>query len=56
MMKVRVQPRPRNVLEAHIDLDEWHIDHIQQGLREAKAGQFASAAQVNRVMARIRKK
>lgn len=43
-------------LEAYIDVHQWQIDHIQQGLREAKAGQFASEAQVNKVMARLRRK
>ena len=43
-------------LEAYIDVHQWHIEHIQQGLREAKAGKFASEAQVNKVMARLRKK
>ena len=43
-------------LEAYIDVHQWQIDHIQQGLREAKAGKFASEAQVNKVMARLRKK
>jgi RHH-type rel operon transcriptional repressor/antitoxin RelB len=43
-------------LEAYIDVHQWHIDHIQQGLREAKAGKFASEVQINKVMARLRKK
>jgi predicted transcriptional regulator len=43
-------------LESYIGVHQWHIDHIQQGLREAKAGKFASESQVNRVIARLRKK
>ena len=43
-------------LEAYIDVHQWQIDHIRQGLREAKAGKFASEAQVNKVMARLSKK
>jgi len=43
-------------LESYIGVHQWHIDHIQQGLREAKAGNFASESQVNRVIARLRKK
>jgi predicted transcriptional regulator len=43
-------------LEAYIDVHKWHIDHIRQGLREAKAGKFASEDQVNQVMARLSKK
>jgi RHH-type rel operon transcriptional repressor/antitoxin RelB len=43
-------------LEAYIDVHEWQIDHIRQGLREANAGKFASEAEVNRTIARLRKK
>ena len=43
-------------LEAYIDVHHWHIEHIQQGLREAKAGKFASEAQVKRLVSRLRKK
>ena len=43
-------------LEAYIDVHQWQIDHIRQGLREANAGQFATEAEVNRAIARLRKK
>jgi predicted transcriptional regulator len=43
-------------LEAYIDLHRWQIDHIRRGLREANAGKFATAAKVNRTIARLRKK
>lgn len=43
-------------LEAYIDVHQWHLDHIRQGLREANAGNFASEAEVNRVIARLREK
>lgn len=43
-------------LEAYIDVHQWHLDHIRQGLREANAGNFASEAEVSRVIARLRKK
>jgi predicted transcriptional regulator len=43
-------------LEAYIDLHQWQIDHIRQGLREANAGKFATEAEVNRTIARLRKK
>ena len=29
-------------LESYIGVHQWHIDHIRQGLREAKGGKFAS--------------
>ncbi len=43
-------------LEAYIDPHQWQIDHIRQGLREANARKFATKAQVNRTIARLRKK
>jgi RHH-type rel operon transcriptional repressor/antitoxin RelB len=43
-------------LEAYIDVHQWQIDHIRQGLREANAGKFATEAEVNRTIARLRKK
>jgi predicted transcriptional regulator len=43
-------------LEAYIDLHRWQIAHIRRGLREANAGKFATAAKVNRTIARLRKK
>jgi RHH-type transcriptional regulator, rel operon repressor / antitoxin RelB len=42
-------------IEAYIDLHQWQIDHIRQGLREASAGTFATEAKVNRTIARLRK-
>jgi len=33
---------------------KWQIDHIRQGLREAKAGKFVPKAEVRRVIARLR--
>ncbi|MEO8049239.1 MAG: CopG family transcriptional regulator [Acidobacteriota bacterium] len=43
-------------LEAYIGVHQWQIDHIRQGMREAKAAKFASPAEVNRVITRLRKK
>ncbi len=51
----RVEPRNREALRADVDVEQWHADHIQQGLREAKAGNFVPTAEVNRVIARVRK-
>ncbi len=42
-------------LEAYIDVHQWQIDHIRQGLREANAGKFASEAEVTGTIARLRK-
>ncbi len=43
-------------LEAYIDAHQRQIDHIRQGLREANDGKFATAAEVKRIIARLRKK
>ena len=43
-------------LEAYIDIHQWQIDHIHQGLREANSGKFATEAEVTRTIARLRKK
>ena len=43
-------------LQAYIDVHQWQIDHIRQGLREANAGKFASKAEVSRVLGRLRRK
>lgn len=43
-------------LDAYIEVHHWQIDHIQQGLREAKAGKFTPPAEVDQVIARLRRK
>ena len=43
-------------LQAYIDVHQWQIDHIRQGLREANAGKFASKAEASRVLGRLRRK
>jgi predicted transcriptional regulator len=45
-----------DALQAYIDVHQWQIGHIRQGLREAKAGKFATNAEVSRVIARLRRK
>ena len=42
-------------LAAYIETHRWQIEHIRQGLREAKAGKFASPAQASNVISRLRK-
>ena len=43
-------------LQTYIDVHQWQIDHIRQGLREANAGKFVSKAEVSRVIGRLRRK
>jgi predicted transcriptional regulator len=42
-------------IEAYLDAHAWQMAHIRKGLRQAKAGQFATEAEVARAMARWRK-
>ena len=46
----------KEALDAYIEVHRWQIGHIQRGLREAKAGKFASPAEVDKVIARLRRK
>ena len=43
-------------LEAYVDVHQWHLDHIKQGLREADAGQFVPEAAIKRRIARLLRK
>jgi predicted transcriptional regulator len=35
-------------VDAYLDTKRWQIDHIESGLKDAKAGRFASARDVER--------
>jgi len=52
--KTKLQARDR--LAGAIDRTDvlWRIAYIEEALREAQAGRFASAAEVDRVFARLR--
>ena len=41
-------------LRSYLDLNEWQIQEIRAGLREADAGNFASDAEVEAVFAKWR--
>ena len=43
-------------LKAYVELYQWQVDHIRQGLKEADEGKFASDAEVKRVFAKLRRK
>ena len=43
-------------LTAYLETYRWQIEHIKQGLREADAGKFASAASVKKVISRLTRK
>jgi len=42
-------------LTTYVDTYQRQVDQIRQGLKEADAGEFASDADVNRVIARLRR-
>jgi len=43
-------------LAAYVETHRWQVEHIQKGLREANAGKFVSQANLNKVIARLRRK
>jgi predicted transcriptional regulator len=43
-------------LASYVETHRWQVRHIQQGLREANAGKFASEADVKKTIARLRRK
>lgn len=43
-----------DALSAYLELQEWQVREIQEGLDEAEAGEFASDEEVTRVFERWR--
>ena len=42
-------------IDAYLEVHQWQIKHIREGIRQADAGEFASEAQVAAAFARRRK-
>lgn len=42
-------------ITAYLEVHRWHLDHISEGLRQAKAGKFASEKEVARAFSRWHK-
>ncbi|MGD0295692.1 MAG: ribbon-helix-helix protein, CopG family [Bryobacteraceae bacterium] len=42
-------------IDAYLEVHQWQIEHIREGIRQADAGEFASEAQVAAAFARWRK-
>lgn len=40
-------------IAVYLEMHQWQIDEIQQGLAEAEAGDFASAAEVQAMFAKL---
>jgi predicted transcriptional regulator len=43
-------------LNAFIETHDWHVAHIQAGLRQAESGAFVPDVEVKRVLNRLRRK
>lgn len=41
-------------IDAFLDVHKWQIAYIEEAMREADTGQFASTAEVDRTFARLR--
>ncbi len=42
-------------LAAYLDLQAWHVAHIEEGFRQARSGEFASDAEVADAFVRWRR-
>jgi RHH-type rel operon transcriptional repressor/antitoxin RelB len=42
-------------IDAYLEVHQWQIQHIREGIRQADAGKFASKAEVAAAFARRRK-
>ena len=42
-------------LSAYLELHDWQLEHIKEGMRQADAGEFASEAEVRAAFARWRR-
>jgi predicted transcriptional regulator len=43
----------KEALQEYLEVQKWHVEHLQQGLREADAGKFVSEAKMKRTIARL---
>ena len=41
-------------IDAYLEVHRWQLDHIQEGIQQADAGEFASADEVDAAFARWR--
>jgi RHH-type transcriptional regulator, rel operon repressor / antitoxin RelB len=42
-------------IDAYLDVHQWQIEHINEGIRQADAGEFATDAEVAAAFSRWRK-
>lgn len=38
-------------IAAYLDVNRWHVSQIEKGLRQAEAGEFATAAEIDAAFA-----
>jgi predicted transcriptional regulator len=43
-------------VRAYLDLQQWQVDHIQEGIRQADAGEFISHDEIKKRVARWRRR
>jgi predicted transcriptional regulator len=43
----------KEALREYLEVQKWHMEHLQQGLREADGGNFVSEAKMKRTIARL---
>jgi predicted transcriptional regulator len=43
----------KEALREYLEVQKWHVEHLQQGLREADAGTFVSEAKMKKTIARL---
>jgi addiction module HigA family antidote len=53
---IKALPRLTHSERSRVESDEWRVNHIRQGLREAESGIFASHRNVRKVTDRLRRK
>jgi predicted transcriptional regulator len=42
-------------IDAYLDVQQWQMDHIREGLRQANAGEFATDAEMKATFSHRRK-
>lgn len=46
----------KEALRAYLEVNDWQLAHIKQGLREARAGKFVANSEVRSAIARLTRK
>jgi predicted transcriptional regulator len=46
----------KQALAAYVEMHQWQVKHIREGLREAEAGKFVAQADVEKTIRRLRRR